>query len=55
VSGSPLGRKGNKAARHSEIGIAPPVPRHPVLAVELSWGIDPAATLGQSIYAEGLT
>jgi hypothetical protein len=55
VSGSPLGRKGNKAARHSEIGIDPPVPRHPVLAVELSWGIDPAATLGQSVYAEGLT
>jgi len=55
VSGSPLGRKGNRAARHSEIGIAPPVPRHPVLADELSRGIDPAATLGQSVYAEGLT
>jgi len=55
VSESPLGRKGNRAARHSEIGIAPPVPRHPVLAVELSWVIDRSATLGRSVYAEGLT
>ena len=55
MSGSPLGRKGNRAARHSEIGIDPSVPRYPVLAVELSWGIDPATTLGRSVYAEGLT
>ena len=55
MSGLPLGRKGNRAARHSEIGIAPPVPRHPVLAVELSWGIDLSATLGRSVYAEVLT
>jgi hypothetical protein len=55
VSGSPLCRKGNRAARHSEIEIAQPVPRHPVLAVELSRGIDLTATLGRSVYAEGLT
>ena len=52
---SPLGRKGNRAARHSEIGIAPPVPRNPVLAGELPREIDLAATLGWSVYAEGLT
>ena len=55
MSGSPLGRKGNRAAKHSEIGIVPPVPRNPVLAGELPCEIDLAATLGWSVYAEGPT
>ena len=55
MSGSPLGRKGNRAARHSEIGIALPAQRHPILACELPCEIDLAATLGWSVYAEELT
>ncbi len=55
MSGSPLGRKGNRAARHSEIGIALPAQRHQVLAGELPREIDLAATLGWSVFAEGLT
>ena len=54
-SGLPLGRKGSRAVWHSTIGIGQAVLRHPVLGIELSWGIDRSAKFGWSVYAESLT
>ena len=53
-SGLPLGMKGNRAMWHSTIGIGQVVLTHPVLMVELSWGIDRPAKFGWSVYAESL-
>jgi hypothetical protein len=55
VSGSPLGRKGNRAAKHSTIEIDPAALRRRVLVIELLWVIGSSATLSRSVYAEGLT
>jgi hypothetical protein len=54
-SGLPLGMKGNRAMWHSTIGIGQAVLTHPVLVIELSWGIDRSAKFGWSVYAESLT
>jgi hypothetical protein len=53
-SGLLLDRKDNRAMWHSTIGIGQAVLRHPVLAVELSWGTDPSAKFGWSVYAGNL-
>ena len=50
----PLGMKDSRAVWHSTIGIGQAVLRHPVLAVELSWGTDRSAMFGWSVYAESL-
>ncbi len=53
-SGLPLGMKGNRAMWHSTIGIGQAVLTHPVLVIELSWGIDRSAKFGWSVYAGNL-